>query len=69
MPDSHTWKGYARQDGRIGIRNRLLVIYTVECAAHVAREIALRAHHPEVECVGFSRMHRQSIRDPAFCCR
>ena len=54
MPDSHTWKGYARQDGRVGIRNRLLVIYTVECASHVAREIALRARHPDVECVGFS---------------
>ncbi|MFR6327673.1 MAG: hypothetical protein ACLUOI_01750 [Eisenbergiella sp.] len=26
-----------RKDGRKGIRNRLLVIYTVECAAFVAK--------------------------------
>ena len=34
-------KGYARQDGRKGIRNYVLVVYLVECAHHVAREIAL----------------------------
>jgi altronate hydrolase len=32
--------GYVRSDGRIGIRNHLLVVYLVECAHHVAREIA-----------------------------
>ena len=35
-----TWQGYARQDGRKGIRNRVVVIYTVKCAEHVARRIA-----------------------------
>ena len=35
-----TWQGYLRADGRKGIRNLVLVIYTVECASHVAREIA-----------------------------
>ncbi|PHV70103.1 D-galactarate dehydratase [Sporanaerobium hydrogeniformans] len=49
-----TWKGYARKDGRKGIRNRLLVIYTVECANFVAKQIAQRAQHIDVECVGFS---------------
>jgi altronate dehydratase large subunit len=34
-----TWKGYLRDDGRKGVRNLVLVIYTVECASHVAREI------------------------------
>jgi altronate hydrolase len=34
------WQGYLRQDGRKGIRNVVLVIYTVECASHVAKEIA-----------------------------
>ena len=32
--------GYARRDGRMGIRNHLLVVYLVECAHHVARRIA-----------------------------
>ena len=26
------WMGYKRKDGRKGIRNRVLVIYTVKCA-------------------------------------
>ncbi|MDA7827678.1 UxaA family hydrolase [Rhodobacteraceae bacterium] len=34
------WTGYQRSDGRIGIRNYIAVIYLVECAHHVAREIA-----------------------------
>ena len=48
------WKGYARKDGRRGIRNRLLVIYTVECAHFVAKQIAERAQSIDVECIGFS---------------
>lgn len=32
--------GYQRQDGRKGIRNVVAVAYLVECAHHVAREIA-----------------------------
>jgi altronate hydrolase len=32
--------GYLRRDGRKGIRDHLLVVYLVECAHHVAREIA-----------------------------
>jgi altronate hydrolase len=35
-----TWQGFARADGRLGIRNHLLVVYTVECAHHVAAQIA-----------------------------
>ena len=30
------WTGYLRSDGRKGVRNLVLVIYTVECAQHVA---------------------------------
>src|ERR1035437_9038132 len=30
------WQGYLRKDGRKGIRNLLLVIYTVQCAEFVA---------------------------------
>jgi altronate dehydratase large subunit len=33
----HTWTGYLRPDGRKGVRNIVLVIYTVECAKEVAR--------------------------------
>ena len=35
-----SWQGYLRQDGRKGIRNHILVVYTVECASFVAQEIA-----------------------------
>lgn len=35
-----TWSGYLRPDGRKGIRDLVLVIYTVECAQFVAHAIA-----------------------------
>lgn len=47
------WQGYTRKDGRIGIRNKVLVIYTVECAAFVAKQIVSQVGHSEVEVVGF----------------
>jgi altronate hydrolase len=37
-----TFLGYKRPDGRVGTRNYIAVISTVNCSAHVAREIA---HH------------------------
>ena len=47
-----TMKGYLRQDGRKGIRNLVAVAYLVECAHHVAREIALpKREHAHV--IGF----------------
>ena len=49
----NSWMGYKRKDGRKGIRNRVLVIYTVKCAEHVARKIVDEVHHPEVELLGF----------------
>lgn len=48
------WLGYLRQDGRKGIRNKILVMYTVECAAFVAKEIVRLAEDSEVEVVGFA---------------
>ena len=48
-----SWMGYKRKDGRKGIRNRVVVIYTVKCAEHVARKIVDEVHHPEVELLGF----------------
>lgn len=49
------WEGYLRKDGRIGIRNKILVVYTVECAAHVAKEIGARFREgpADVDVIGF----------------
>ncbi len=47
------WQGYARKNGGKGIRNRVLVIYTVKCSEFVARQIAAEADHPDVEVLGF----------------
>jgi altronate hydrolase len=33
-------EGYLRQDGKKGIRNKTLVVFTVDCSAHVAFKIA-----------------------------
>ncbi|HEX7009316.1 MAG TPA: UxaA family hydrolase [Phycisphaeraceae bacterium] len=46
-----SWTGYLRPDGRKGVRNIVLVIYTVECASHVAHAIA--ADEPDTHVIGF----------------
>ncbi|MEX0611137.1 MAG: UxaA family hydrolase, partial [Pirellulales bacterium] len=46
-----TWQGYLRTDGRKGVRNVVLVIYTVECASHVAHAVA--AGEPGTHVIGF----------------
>lgn len=48
-----SWMGYQRKDGRLGIRNRVLVIYTVKCAEFVAQKIVERADQLDVELIGF----------------
>jgi altronate hydrolase len=50
-PLARTWSGYLRADGRKGIRNIVLVIYTVECARHVAHLIA--QDEPDTHVIGF----------------
>ena len=35
-----SWQGFLRPDGRKGIRNLVLIVYTVECAQHVSYAIA-----------------------------
>ena len=45
--------GYLRADGRKGIRNVLVVAYTVECSQHVAYEIAGRFRDRGVHLIGF----------------
>jgi altronate hydrolase len=52
MSDLPTWQGWLRTDGRKGVRNLVLVVYTVECAQFVAHAIA---HGEEdVHAIGFS---------------
>jgi altronate dehydratase large subunit len=46
-------KGYLRSDGRVGIRNVIVVAYLVECAHHVAREIAHPYRDRGVHLIGF----------------
>lgn len=48
-----SWMGYERKNG-IGIRNKVLIIYTVECASFVAKEISRKIHHADVDVVGFT---------------
>src|SRR5918994_2169752 len=46
-------QGYLRSDGRKGLRNVVVVAYLVECAHHVAREIALPSREDDVHVIGF----------------
>ena len=48
-----TMRGYQRADGRKGIRNTIVVGYLVECAHHVAREVALPFRDQDVHVIGF----------------
>jgi altronate hydrolase len=50
-PSPPTWTGYLRPDGRKGVRNLVLVVYTVECARHVAHAIA--ADEADTHVIGF----------------
>jgi altronate hydrolase len=51
MDPSKTWQGFLRKDGRKGVRNLVLVVYTVECASHVAHRIA--DGEDDVHVIGF----------------
>ena len=46
-------RGFPRADGRKGIRNTIVVAYLVECAHHVAREIASSFREQDVHVIGF----------------
>lgn len=50
MPEA-LWQGYLRSDGRKGIRNLLLVVYTVQCAQFVAHQVA--SGEPDTHVIGF----------------
>jgi len=46
-------EGYLKSDGRKGIRNTLVVAYLVECAHHVAREVAWPFREQGAHLIGF----------------
>ena len=48
-----TEQAFLRADGRKGIRNTLVVAYLVECAHHIAREIAWPFRARGVHLIGF----------------
>ena len=48
-----SWPAYLRQDGRKGIRNVVAIVYLVECAHHVAREIAAPFADAGAQTIGF----------------
>ncbi len=47
-------QAYLRADGRKGIRNVIAVVYLVECAHHVAKQIAAPFEDNDVHVIGFS---------------
>ncbi len=57
------YKGYLRQDGRKGIRNYILVVYLVECAHHVAREITQHFRNAPVQLIGFAGCYPNEYAD------
>ena len=63
------WKAYLRADGGKGVRNRLLVIYTVLCARHAAERI-VSAFDGWAELAGFDgctdNAYAQRVLE-AFC--
>src|SRR5689334_214357 len=44
---------FLRSDGRKGIRNITVVVYLVECAHHVAREVVFPSRDQGVHLIGF----------------
>jgi altronate dehydratase large subunit len=56
-------EGYLRSDGRKGIRNCVLVAYLVECAHHVAREIAESFKGEPVHLIGFGGCYPNAYAD------
>ncbi|MEE4600014.1 MAG: UxaA family hydrolase [Desulfobacteraceae bacterium] len=56
-PLTATFDGYLRADGRRGVRNWLVVAYTVYCAEHVARRITEPFRFKGVQLIGFDQCY------------
>ncbi|SBW07798.1 D-galactarate dehydratase/altronate hydrolase domain protein [uncultured delta proteobacterium] len=63
-PNNPICRGFLRPDGRKGIRDKLLLIYTVDCSAHVAFKIAeaLTGQGHDVEVIGQRSCHDHQNR-------
>ena len=62
MQEEFVCQGYLREDGSKGIRNKVLLIFTVECSKHVCRKIAEYYQNlgEDVEVIGsHSCLHNQ----------
>jgi len=46
-----SWQGFIRKDGSLGIRNLILVVYTVECSRFVAEKVV--EGEPDAQVIGF----------------
>jgi altronate dehydratase large subunit len=55
--------GYLRNDGRKGIRNIVAVVYLVECAHHVGREIVSYFKRMPVQLIGFGGCYPNEYAD------
>ena len=47
------WMGYKRKHSVPGIRNHVIVLYTVKCSEFVAQRIVRDINHPNVQLLGF----------------
>jgi altronate dehydratase large subunit len=61
--NDNKWNGYLRSDGRKGIRNVVAVVYLVECAHFVAREISSSFKNQEVHLIGFPGCYPNQYAD------
>ena len=61
--NSPALQGFLRNDGRKGIRNCIVVAYLVECAHHVAREIADAFKGQPVHLIGFGGCYPNAYAD------
>ena len=62
MKEDILCQGYQRKDGSKGIRNKVLIVFTVECSKHVCRKIAEHFQDlgEDVETIGsHSCLHNQ----------
>lgn len=64
MHDEVLTQGWLRPDGQKGIRNHIAVVYTVECAEHVARNIA--APFDDVQLFGYDNCHSNDFVKRVF---
>jgi altronate dehydratase large subunit len=62
-PEPVSLQGFLRSDGRKGIRNCIVVAYLVECAHHVAREIAGCFKGRPVHLIGFGGCYPNAYAD------